>query len=141
MKTLIALFITGASFNSNASLIESIQGFYMQKVQTHVKTKKGVSTRTNINVAEVTMIDDNAARVVLNIQDKSGRCALVADFLKNGDTLVFTKNSETGRGTCEVTVANFRGRGLIVYENKDKGDCSDICSGKAQLGVRLFDRM
>jgi len=141
MKFLIIALMAFAPLTSQASLLETVEGLFGQKVQTQIRTKQRVSTRTNLNLAEVIRIDDNAARVILNIQDARGRCALDAEFLKSGDALVFAKNSETGRGTCEVTVANFRGRGLIVYENKDKGDCSDLCIGKTKIGVRLFDRM
>jgi len=141
MKTLLTLLTALTPFVSSANVIDSVEGFYRQKIKTQIRTKKGISTRTRLNLAEVSKIDDNAARVILYIQDQGGRCSLDAEFLKNGDALVFTKNSETGRGTCEVTVANFRGRGLIVYENKDKGDCSDFCVGSSKIGVRLFDRM
>lgn len=118
-----------------------MSGQFEQKTQISLKTKKGIKKLHSTNIVSIQKLDENSSRVKVDIVGNQGStCSVDEEFLKNGETLVFSKNSSTGHGTCEITVADFRGRGIILYENKDKGDCADFCSNSSRIGVRLFDK-
>ena len=142
MTKLILSALLFISFNSSAQTADSLKGQFEQKTQISLKTRKGIKKLSSTNIINVQKLDENTSRVKLDIVENQGStCSLDEEFLKNGDTLVFTKNSTSGRGTCEITVSNFRNRGLLIFENKDKGDCTDFCSQGSKIGVRLFDKV
>ena len=141
MKTIIITLATLMSLSSFANSMEGLTGTYKQQSTIKLKTGKKIKTLNATNTVLIEQIDENSARVRLNIiGDQASTCALDEEFMKNGPTWVFTKNSQTGRGTCEITVSDFRGKGIILFENKDTGECVDFCSPKATIGVRLFDK-
>lgn len=141
MKKIIISLATLLSINVMANSTAGLSGVYKQQSKITLKSAKKVKTINATSTLLIDKQDDNSARVKLNIiGNQASTCALDEEFLRNGDTLVFTKNSQTGRGTCEITIANFRDRGALVYENKDSGECVDFCSKNAKIGVRLFDK-
>jgi hypothetical protein len=151
--------VSWAQESSSADLADKVQGFYVQKI----KSQEGPSGRQvrrqgqkqgnlsggsmrsgldRVNLAEVIKIDDHNVRVIVKIQGQTPEdyCMMDADLLKMGDAFVYVEPSPWG--TCEVTVTNFRNRGLIVYENKESSSCQRIfCKGESRLDVRLFDKL
>jgi len=142
MTKLVLSVLLFISFNATAQTTTTLSGVFEQKTQISLKTKKGIKKLNSTNIVNIQRLDDNTSRVKVDIVGNQGStCSVDEEFLRNGETLVFSKNSTTGHGTCEITVADFRGRGIILYENKDKGDCADFCSQSSKLGVRLFDKI